>query len=178
MSKLSSENRLSLKQSGVRWLWLATLVFVIDIASKLLVMNTMEYGWPNRIELLPFFNLLYVHNTGAAFSFLSDAGGWQRWLFAAIALGVCAMLVFWMRKLPASQKLANVSYALIIGGALGNLFDRLYHGFVVDFLDFYVGTYHWPAFNIADMGICIGAGLIILEGFLSDKDKKKQAVKH
>lgn len=116
MSKLSSENGLSLKQSGVRWLWLAALVFIVDIGSKLLVMNTMEYGWPNRIELLPFFNLLYVHNTGAAFSFLSDAGGWQRWLFAAIALGVCAMLVFWMRKLPAKQKLANVSYALSLVG--------------------------------------------------------------
>ena len=176
MTKLSPENGIPLKRSGVRWLWLAALVFIIDIASKLSVMNSMEYGWPNRIELLPFFNLLYVHNYGAAFSFLSDAGGWQRWLFTAIALGVCGMLTYWMRKLPATHKLANVSYALIIGGALGNLFDRLYHGFVVDFLDFYVGNYHWPAFNIADMAICIGAGLIILEGFLSDR--KKQTVKH
>ncbi|QSV13648.1 signal peptidase II [Photobacterium ganghwense] len=176
MSDLSSENKLSLKQSGVRWLWLAALVFIVDIASKLVVMNTMEYGWPNRIELLPFFNLLYVHNYGAAFSFLSDAGGWQRWLFTAIALGVCALLVFWMRRSPASNKLANSSYAMIIGGALGNLFDRMYHGFVVDFLDFYVGNYHWPAFNIADTAICIGAGLIILEGLIDDK--KKQPVKH
>ncbi|KLV04428.1 lipoprotein signal peptidase [Photobacterium aquae] len=176
MSKLSPENGLPLKQSGVRWLWLAVLVFIVDIASKFLVMNTMEYGWPNRIEILPFFNLLYVHNYGAAFSFLSDAGGWQRWLFTAIALGVCGLLTFWMRRLPATSKLANISYALIIGGALGNLFDRLYHGFVVDFLDFYIGKNHWPAFNIADMAICIGAGLIILEGFLSDRDK--QTVKH
>ncbi|KLV07614.1 MULTISPECIES: signal peptidase II [Photobacterium] len=176
MSDLSSENKLSLKQSGVRWLWLAALVFIVDIASKLVVMNTMEYGWPNRIELLPFFNLLYVHNYGAAFSFLSDAGGWQRWLFTAIALGVCALLVFWMRRSPASNKLANSSYAMIIGGALGNLFDRMYHGFVVDFLDFYVGNYHWPAFNIADTAICIGAGLIIIEGLIDDK--KKQPVKH
>lgn len=172
MTKLSPKQGLSLKQSGVRWLWLAALVFIIDIGSKLLVMNTMEYGWPNRIELLPFFNLLYVHNYGAAFSFLSDAGGWQRWLFTAIALGVCGLLVYWMRRAPASHKLANSAYALIIGGALGNLFDRLYHGFVVDFLDFYVGTYHWPAFNIADTAICIGAGLIILEGFITDKKKQ------
>lgn len=168
--------KLSPKQSGVRWLWLAALVFIIDIGSKLLVMNTMEYGWPNRIELLPFFNLLYVHNYGAAFSFLSDAGGWQRWLFTAIALGVCGLLVYWMRRSPASHKLANSAYAMIIGGALGNLFDRLYHGFVVDFLDFYVGNHHWPAFNIADTAICIGAGLIILEGFLADKNK--QPVNH
>ncbi|PSW18969.1 lipoprotein signal peptidase [Photobacterium sanctipauli] len=176
MTKISSEKELPLKQSGVRWLWLAALVFIVDIATKLVVMNTMEYGWPNRIELLPFFNLLYVHNYGAAFSFLSDAGGWQRWLFTAIALGVCSMLIYWMRKAPATHKMANVAYALIIGGALGNLFDRIYHGFVVDFLDFYVGTYHWPAFNLADTAICIGAGLIIIEGFLSDK--KKQPVKH
>lgn len=159
----------SLKQSGIRWLWLAILVFIIDIGSKLVVMNTMDYGWPNRIEVLPFFNLLYVHNYGAAFSFLSDAGGWQRWLFTAIALGVCGLLLFWMRRTPASNKIANSAYALIIGGALGNLFDRMYHGFVVDFLDFYWGNYHWPAFNIADSAICLGAALIIIDGFVNDK---------
>ncbi|ARR48459.1 lipoprotein signal peptidase [Photobacterium damselae subsp. piscicida] len=159
----------SLKQSGIRWLWLAILVFIIDIGSKLVVMNTMDYGWPNRIEVLPFFNLLYVHNYGAAFSFLSDAGGWQRWLFTAIALGVCGLLLFWMRRTPASNKIANSAYALIIGGALGNLFDRMYHGFVVDFLDVYWGNYHWPAFNIADSAICLGAALIIIDGFVNDK---------
>ncbi|MDX1303295.1 signal peptidase II [Photobacterium sp.] len=162
----------SLKQSGVRWLWLAALVFILDIVTKLLVMNTMDYGWPNRIELLPFFNLLYVHNYGAAFSFLNDAGGWQRWLFAVIALGVCSLLTFWMRRTPVTNTLANSAYALIIGGAMGNLFDRLYHGFVVDFLDFYAGSYHWPAFNIADIAICIGAALIILEGFVADKKQQ------
>jgi len=169
MTQQSSKQGLSLKQSGIRWLLLAVLVFIIDIGSKFLVMNTMDYGWPNRIEILPFFNLLYVHNYGAAFSFLNDAGGWQRWLFAAIALGVSGLLAFWMRRTPIQNRLANSAYALIIGGALGNLFDRLYHGFVVDFLDFYAGTYHWPAFNIADTAICIGAALIILEGFIADK---------
>lgn len=163
----------ALKQSGIRWLWLAVLVFAIDIGTKLLVMDTMGYGWPNRIEVLPFFNLLYVHNYGAAFSFLSDASGWQRWLFTAIALGVTALLMVWMRRTPASHTLVNSAYALIIGGALGNLFDRLYHGFVVDFLDFYIGQHHWPAFNIADSAICVGAGLIILEGLLAGKTKTK-----
>ncbi len=171
MTQQSSKQGLSLKQSGIRWLLLAVLVFIIDIGSKFLVMNTMDYGWPNRIEILPFFNLLYVHNYGAAFSFLNDAGGWQRWLFAAIALGVSGLLAFWMRRTPLQNRLANSAYALIIGGALGNLFDRLYHGFVVDFLDFYAGTYHWPAFNIADTAICIGAALIIIEGFIADKKK-------
>ncbi|MBD8512806.1 signal peptidase II [Photobacterium sp. CAU 1568] len=163
----------ALKQSGIRWLWLAVLVFAIDIGTKLLVMDSMGYGWPNRIEVLPFFNLLYVHNYGAAFSFLSDASGWQRWLFTAIALGVTALLMVWMRRTPASHIMVNSAYALIIGGALGNLFDRLYHGFVVDFLDFYIGQHHWPAFNIADSAICVGAGLIILEGFLAGKTKTK-----
>lgn len=160
---------LTAKQSGLRWLWLALLVFVLDIGSKLLVMNTMGYGWPNRIEILPFFNLLYVHNYGAAFSFLSDAGGWQRWLFAVIAFGVSGLLMYWMRATPASNRMVNIAYALVIGGALGNLFDRLVHGYVVDFLDFYIGNNHWPAFNLADTAICIGAVLIVLESFIASK---------
>jgi signal peptidase II len=165
---------LSLSQSGWRWLWLAPLVFALDIGSKWLVMQTMEYGFANRIELLPFFNLTYVHNHGAAFSFLSDAGGWQRWLFSVIALGVSGLLAYWMRTTPASQRLINIAYAMIIGGALGNLFDRLVHGYVIDFLDFYIGTSHWPAFNLADSTICLGAALVILESFRQDASSTKQ----
>lgn len=166
---------LTAKQSGLRWLWLALLVFVLDIGSKLLVMNTMGYGWSNRVEVLPFFNLLYVHNYGAAFSFLSDAGGWQRWFFAAIALGVSGMLVYWMRQTPSTNRILNVAYALVIGGAIGNLFDRLVHGYVVDFLDFYVGNYHWPAFNLADTGIVIGAVLIVLDSIIASKKPQAEA---
>ncbi|PSV00231.1 signal peptidase II [Photobacterium leiognathi] len=174
MTSTALKQSLSLKESGIRWLWLAVLVFIIDNGTKLLVMDTMGYGWPNRIEVLPFFNLLYVHNTGAAFSFLSDASGWQRWLFAVIAFGVCGLLMYWMRRTPATNKIANCAYALIIGGAFGNLFDRMYHGFVVDFLDFFYGDYHFPAFNVADSAICIGAALLILDGFKSDKAAKEQ----
>lgn len=159
--------------SGLRWLWLALLVFVLDIGTKLLVMNTMQYGPAYSIELLPFFNLTYVHNYGAAFSFLSDAGGWQRWMFSIIALGVSGMLVYWMRQTPATQRMVNVSYALIIGGALGNLFDRLVHGYVVDFLDFFWGTSHFPAFNLADSAICVGAALMLLDSFRSDSRQEK-----
>ncbi|WP_325893811.1 signal peptidase II [Grimontia sp. NTOU-MAR1] len=166
---------LTAKQSGLRWLWLALLVFVLDIGSKLLVMNTMGYGWSNRIEVLPFFNLLYVHNYGAAFSFLSDAGGWQRWFFAAIALGVSGMLVYWMRQTPATNRILNVAYALVIGGAIGNLFDRLVHGYVVDFLDFFIGNNHWPAFNLADTAIVIGAALIVLESIIASKKPQAEA---
>ncbi|AMG31092.1 lipoprotein signal peptidase [Grimontia hollisae] len=166
---------LTAKQSGLRWLWLALLVFVLDIGSKLLVMNTMGYGWPNRIEILPFFNLLYVHNYGAAFSFLSDAGGWQRWFFAIIALSVSGLLMYWMRSTPASNRILNIAYALVIGGAIGNLFDRLVHGFVVDFLDFYLGSNHWPAFNLADTAIVVGAGLIVLESVIASKKPQAEA---
>ncbi|EKO3441841.1 signal peptidase II [Vibrio fluvialis] len=164
-----TQQALTLKQSGVRWLWLALLVFVADITIKLVVMNSMGYGWENRIEILPFFNLLYAHNYGAAFSFLSDQAGWQRWLFTGIAFAVVGLLAFWMRRLPSSDKWNNMAYALIIGGAVGNVFDRVVHGFVVDYLDFYWGTYHWPAFNLADSAICIGAAMIILDGFRGKK---------
>lgn len=164
---------LSAKDSGLRWLWLALFVFVLDIGTKFWVMNSIGYGWLNRIEVLPFFNLLYVHNYGAAFSFLSDAGGWQRWFFSAIALGVSGMLIYWMRELPASNKILNIGYALMMGGALGNLFDRLYYGYVIDFLDFYVGNNHWPAFNLADTAICIGAGLMVIDAIGSSKKQAK-----
>lgn len=160
-----SEKALTLKQSGVRWLWLAIVIFLADIGIKYVVMNNMGYGWANRIEILPFFNLLYVHNYGAAFSFLSDQAGWQRWLFTGIAFVATGLLTYWMSKLPAKEKWNNIAYAMIIGGAVGNVFDRVIHGFVVDYLDFYWGNYHWPAFNLADMAICLGAAMIILDGF-------------
>ncbi|ASA56376.1 signal peptidase II [Vibrio gazogenes] len=163
---------LTLKRSGIRWLWLAVVVFALDIIIKLVVMNHMDYGWQHRIEVLPFFNLLYVHNYGAAFSFLSDQTGWQRWLFTGIALLVVLLLMYWMRKQPASERWTNSAYAMIIGGAVGNVFDRIVHGFVVDYLDFYWAGHHWPAFNLADSAICIGAIMLILDGFRR-KDEPK-----
>lgn len=165
----------SCKQSGLRWLWLAVLVFALDLGTKTIVMDNMQYGWAHRIELLPFFNLLYVHNYGAAFSFLSDAGGWQRWFFAAMACGISAVLMYWMRRLPATNRILNVAYALVIGGAFGNLYDRLVYGYVIDFIDLFIGEYHWPAFNIADTAICIGAGLIILDSFINKEESQQQA---
>ena len=167
-----NEQALTLKNSGVRWLWVAMVIFLMDIGIKLLVMDTIDYGWANRIEVLPFFNLLYVKNYGAAFSFLSDQAGWQRWLFTGIAFGVTGLLTYWMRKLSAKEKWNNIAYALIIGGAVGNVFDRVVHGFVVDYLDFFWGSYHWPAFNLADSAICIGAVMIILDGFRNKKGQE------
>ncbi|MHA2939566.1 signal peptidase II [Vibrio sp. RC27] len=163
-----------IKQSGLRWLWLALLIFIADIGIKLLVMDKMGYGWANRIEVTSFFNLLYVHNHGAAFSFLSDQGGWQRWLFSSIAFFVVAMLMFWMGKQSSAEKWSNCAYALVIGGAVGNVFDRIVHGFVVDYLDFYWGSYHFAAFNLADSAICIGAGMLILDGFRTKSTDDKR----
>lgn len=154
------------RQTGLRWLWLAALVFLLDQASKLAVMQWLPFGYPGE-ALLPFFNLVHVYNTGAAFSFLADQPGWQRWFFTLFALLVSGMLLYWMRKLPRAVIWAPVAYSLIIGGALGNLFDRLAYGHVVDFLDFHVGNWHWPAFNLADSAICVGAVMIVLEGLLA-----------
>ena len=172
-----SVNKVSLKQSGVVWLWLAMLIFVADIALKVIVMSNMGYGPANRIELFPFFNLMYVHNYGAAFSFLSDQSGWQRWFFTSIAFVVIGVLIHWMRQLSASDKWNNIAYTLIIGGALGNGFDRIIHGYVVDYLDFYWQSYHWPAFNLADMTICIGATMVIIDSVKNPNSRHSQGQK-
>jgi signal peptidase II len=165
---------LKFKLTGLRWLWLAALVFVADIAIKLTVMNTMSYGWQNRFEVLPFFNLVYVHNFGAAFSFLSDQSGWQRWLFTAIAIGVIGYLFVLLSRASVQDKWNNIACNLIIGGAVGNVFDRIVHGFVVDYLDIFWGSKHWPAFNLADSAICIGALLLVLEGFVHKDPSQSQ----
>ena len=154
--------------TGLRWLWLALLVIVIDLGSKQWIMDTLMLH--ESVPVVPFFNLFYAHNYGAAFSFLADHGGWQRWFFAGIAIAIVVVLLVMYRS-PASNKLNNIAYALIVGGAAGNLFDRSYHGFVVDFIDFYVGDWHFATFNIADCAICIGAALIVLEGFISPASK-------
>ena len=129
--------RKSLFATGLRWLWLVVVVIGIDLASKLWVMNNMALH--ETIPVMPYLNLFYAHNYGAAFSFLADKGGWQRWFFAGIAIAIAVALLVMMYRTAASQKINNIAYALIIGGALGNLFDRAWHGFVVDFIDFYIG---------------------------------------
>ncbi|WOT04294.1 signal peptidase II [Shewanella youngdeokensis] len=161
----------SWKDSGLRWYWVVVLVFFADQLSKQWVLSSFELY--ESVTLLPIFNFTYVRNYGAAFSFLSDAGGWQRWLFTFIAVGFSVILSVWLRQQPSKMWRLNLAYTLVIGGALGNLVDRLQHGYVVDFLDFYWNSSHFPAFNIADSAICIGAGLIILDSFVSASDAKK-----
>lgn len=151
------------KDTGLRFLWLSVIVFVFDQWTKLAILDSIELY--QSIQITGFFNLTHVHNYGAAFSFLSDSGGWQRWFFTAIALGVSVMILWWLKGTDKKQLLLPVAFALILGGALGNVYDRVIYGYVVDFLDVYYKQWHWPAFNIADSAICLGAVLLIIDMF-------------
>lgn len=143
-------------------LGIALIVLMLDLASKYWVESALEFG--QSIPLTGFFNLVLTYNPGAAFSFLSDQPGWQRWFLSGIAGGAALLIVYLLNKYK-HEKLFCLSLSLILGGAVGNLYDRITLGHVVDFLDFYIGHYHWPAFNIADSAIFIGAALMIYESF-------------
>ncbi|WP_445367412.1 signal peptidase II [Methylomonas sp. BW4-1] len=147
----------------LKWLWISAVTLVLDQASKLAVDGSMQLF--ESIPLLPYFNLTYVHNTGAAFSFLAQAGGWQRWLFAGLAVVMSGIIAVWLHRLQKHETLMAVALSLVLGGAIGNLIDRVAYGYVIDFLDVYYQDWHWPAFNIADSAICIGVGLMLLESF-------------
>jgi signal peptidase II len=147
----------------LKWLWLSFLSLVLDQWSKNIVDSTMQLY--QSIPIIPYFNLTYVHNTGAAFSFLSQAGGWQRWFFAALALAVSVGITIWLARLNKQETLLAVALALVLGGAVGNLTDRLMYGYVIDFLDVYYQDWHWPAFNIADSAITLGVILLLAESF-------------
>jgi len=151
------------KDTGLRFIWISAIALVLDQWSKIAVVESMDLY--QSIQITGFFNLTYVHNYGAAFSFLYDAGGWQRYFLSAVAIVVSVIIVWWLKQASKQQVLLPVAFAFILGGALGNVFDRIAYGYVIDFLDFYYGTYHWPAFNIADSVIFIGAALLIIDMF-------------
>jgi signal peptidase II len=168
------ENTAVMREVGMlKWLWLSALAIVLDQASKLTVDSTMQLY--ESIPLMPYFNLTYVHNTGAAFSFLSEAGGWQRWFFAALAFIISAVLSVWLARLQKHETLLAIALSLVLGGAIGNLIDRLAYGYVIDFLDIYYNNWHWPAFNIADSAITLGVGLMLAESFGLGKAKETNA---
>ncbi len=147
----------------LKWLWLSLLAVVLDQISKLFIAGSMQLY--ESIQIMPFFRLTYVHNTGAAFSFLSEAGGWQRWFFAGLALIISAVIAVWLARLKTNETLLAVALALVLGGAVGNLIDRLAYGYVIDFLDVYYQDWHWPAFNVADSAITLGVILMLAESF-------------
>ena len=153
----------SSKSDLLPWLGLAFIVMLLDQFTKVLVLGYFHLG--DSLTITSFFNLVRVHNAGAAFSFLAAAGGWQRWLFTGIGV-VAVVFIVWMLKSHGGQKLFCFALALILGGAVGNVIDRVLHGYVVDFFDFHAAGWHFPAFNIADSGISVGAALLILDELL------------
>lgn len=154
---------LKLRDSGIVWIFLSIICFVVDQATKLLVTNTFEYR--EVLEILPVFNLTLAHNYGAAFSMLANAGGWQRWLFTGLAFVASVIILGWLRRTPKGLRTFCISLTLILGGALGNLYDRVTYGYVIDFLDFHWSGAHFPAFNVADAAITLGAVLMLWYSF-------------
>lgn len=149
------------------WFLVSMLVLVADQLSKYWASSTLE---PYHAKhLMPMVNFTLAFNTGAAFSFLSGAGGWHRWFFAAFSVIMSVVLIVWLLRLPGKDRLQSLAVGLILGGALGNLYDRARYGFVVDFIDIYYKNHHWPVFNLADSAICLGAFFLILDFFVSRK---------
>ncbi|MFM7005111.1 MAG: signal peptidase II [Limnohabitans sp.] len=150
--------------SGVwRWLGVALIILMLDQLTKIAVVGAFQLG--ETLPITSFFNLVRVHNPGAAFSFLADAGGWQRWFFTGLGVLAAGVMVYLLR-MHAGQTLFCLALSLLLGGAVGNVIDRLLYSYVIDFLDFYYGSWHFPAFNVADSAITVGAGLLILDELL------------
>jgi signal peptidase II len=159
MARRSTQNASSMWQ----WLALALVILMADQFTKVLIVGYYQLG--DSTQVTEFFNVVRVHNSGAAFSFLAGAGGWQRWFFTVIGVSA-ALLILWLLKSHAGQKLFSFAMACILGGAIGNVIDRLLYGYVVDFLDFHGLGWHFPAFNIADSAITVGAACLILDELL------------
>jgi signal peptidase II len=163
---------MSARWGRLPWLWLTLLVLVVDQASKVYFESRLSLY--QQIVVIPeYFSWTLAYNTGAAFSFLANGGGWQRWLFALIALAVSVVLVVWLKRLKPTDTWLAIALALVLGGALGNLYDRVMLGHVVDFiLLHWRNQYYFPAFNVADSAISIGAVMLALDMFKSDKSDK------
>lgn len=148
-------------KKALLWYALAAFVIAFDLLTKAWALASFQYAQP--VEVTPFFDWLLLYNYGAAFSFLSEEGGWQRWFFSAIAVGVSCMLVLWLARIRPEQRWEPIALALILGGALGNLYDRLTLGYVVDFISLHYQQHRWPSFNIADSAICAGAVMLLID---------------
>ena len=152
------------------WLWLSLLILILDQASKRVVDQSMALY--ETIPLLPMFQLTYLQNQGAAFSFLSGAGGWQRWFFITLAVAASLFILRVLKQLPRERVLEASAWSLVLGGALGNLIDRILYGYVIDFLDVFYGNWHWPAFNLADSAITVGVALLLVDSLKGHSDPK------
>jgi len=162
MAKSDSMHSTPSRFGWLHWLWLSLAVFVIDQITKHAITAAFQYGESKTI--LSWFNLVLAHNTGAAFSFLANASGWQREFFIVLTVSISAVLL-WMLKSNHGNRVLSIALSLVIGGAMGNLYDRVLHGYVIDFVQWHAAGYYWPAFNVADSAICVGAALLILDSF-------------
>jgi signal peptidase II len=159
---------LSNKNHALNWLWLSVVIIAADFLSKLWALSKLQYM--QSVEVVPgFWNWTLVHNTGAAFSFLANAGGWQKWFFSILAIIISAVCIVMLKKTERNAWRTALPLALIVGGALGNVIDRLRFGYVIDFVHWYWNDFHWPVFNLADSAISIAAVLLIAFSFRSDK---------
>lgn len=157
------------------WVWLAVtaMVILLDWQTKTLATDALELYRP--VEVFSWLNITLAHNYGAAFSFLSDAGGWQRWFFVVLASVISLLLLVWLLRLPRQEWLTALGLSMILGGAIGNLLDRIQLGYVVDFIDVYYQQWHYPAFNVADSAITCGVVLLLLDMLLLGRHKGKQS---
>jgi len=160
-----AKSKSAFKSGAGVWLWLgvALVIFLLDQLTKIAIVGAFQLG--ESLPITSFFNLVRVHNAGAAFSFLADAGGWQRWFFTGLGT-VAALVMVYLLRMHAGQWLFCLALSLLLGGAVGNVVDRVLYSHVIDFLDFYYGTWHFPAFNVADSAITMGACLLILDELL------------
>lgn len=155
-----------LNRQLTKWLSMSAIIVAIDLYTKHLTQQAFVLG--EKLYVTSFFDLVRYHNEGAAFSFLAGAGGWQKWFFTAIA-AIASLFIVYLLKKHHTEKLFSLGLALVLGGALGNLYDRVTLGYVVDFLSFHVNDLYWPAFNVADSAICIGVGILLLDSFKPKK---------
>lgn len=144
----------------LKQLWISLLVIGLDQITKLIAANQLPLHQP--VAVLPYFDWYLTYNTGAAFSFLADAGGWQRWFFTLTSIIISGIIILWIRKLQPHEHLTAISLCLILGGGVGNLIDRIYLGHVIDYIQIWLGTYRWPTFNVADAAISIGVTILII----------------
>ena len=155
------------KAGSLHWLGLSVLIVIADQLTKSIATAKLVYLQPHNV--FPGLNMTLVHNTGAAFSILNQAGGWQRWFFIILTVVVSMVLLYWLKTLPRNRRWLAIALAMVLGGAFGNLWDRVMLGYVIDFIDVYYGEAHWPAFNVADSGICIGAFMLVIDALWFDR---------
>lgn len=162
--------KIAISQSAVRGCWIALLVIILDQITKAVMLQYLQVN--QAIPVLSFFNLVLAHNVGAAFSFLAHSGSLALWLFGGFAVVISAVIIGWLSRTPATQRWLAVALNLILGGALGNLIDRIHHGYVVDFIQVYYHQWYWPAFNVADSAITVGAIMLGIDALFFQKKSR------